>query len=297
MAAGGPFSANEAPAPLHPILHEPTSANAMSTRSPFRFDPRAIVGSFVIGVVFVVLFPWMTGNALGAPTFPLLAMVSGFILAGVAYGWLSEGETVMEPALAAVLVAVAAYFIISALGFEAFDNLVDNGRFTYLMVVSFLNGLLLTFGGAWAGEMLQRTYVEAEEPTLAWGWIMTGTILGFAVSLFLANFLIWLFGLFAGPYAALEPGNAWVMLFVVFLGLEATGYVCAFRSPGDTSYEAAIAGLITLVLLIDVFVFSLGGGEILTYGRMLLVLAIGLLASLVGGYLGERRQARVEGST
>lgn len=266
----------------------------MSTRSAFRFDPRAIIGSFFFGVVFVVVFTWMTGNAFGAPTFPLLAMISGFILAGVTYGALSEGETVMEPALAAVLVAVAAYFIIASLGLRAFDPLVNDGAFTYTMVVAFLNGLVLTFGGAWAGEMLQRTYVDDEPPALSWGWIMTGTILGFAVSLFLVTLVIWLFGLFGNPAAAIDAPYAWVMLFVVFLGLQATGYVCAFRSPGDTSYESAIAGLITLILLIDVFVVALGGAEILSYGRMVLVLVIGLVASLVGGYIGERKQAQVE---
>ena len=266
----------------------------MSTRSAFRFDPRAIIGSFLTGVVFVVLFTWMTGNAFGAPTFPLLAMVSGFILAGVTYGALSEGETVLEPALAAILVSVAAYFIIGALGLRAFDTLVSDGEFTYTMVIAFLNGLILTFGGAWAGEMLQRTYVESEAPALSWEWIMAGTILGFAVSLFLANFVIWGFGLVTTPAAAIDAPYVWVMLLVVFLGLEATGYICAFRSPGDTSYEAAVAGLITLILLIDVFVVALGGGDILSYGRMALVLGIGLVASLVGGYIGERRQSRVE---
>ena len=44
----------------------------------------------------------------------------------------------MEPALAAVLVAVA-----------------------------FLNGLVLTFEGTWAGEMLQRTDVDDEAPALS----------------------------------------------------------------------------------------------------------------------------------
>jgi len=270
----------------------------MSTRSAFRFDPTAILGSFVIGVVFVVLFTALTGNIFARPIFPLLAMTSGFILAGVGYGYLSEGETVMEPALAAVLVAVVAYFIIEALSFEAFSDL---GNFTYMIVVAFLNGLMLTFAGAWAGETLQRTYAESGGSVLSWEWIMAGVILGFAVSLFLANLVIWLFGaLGSGPgaaYAALEPGNVWVMLFVVFLGLEATGYVCAFRSPGDTTYEAAIAGLITLILLIDVFVFSLGGQSILSYGRMVLVVVIGLLTSLVGGYIGERMQSRVEGTS
>ncbi len=263
----------------------------------------AILGSFAIGVVFVVLFTALTGNIFAQPIFPLLAMTSGFVLAGVGYGYLSEGETVMEPALAAILVAVVAYFIIDALNFEAFGGLMEEGTFTYMMVVSFLNGLILTFAGAWAGEMLQGTYTGSEGSVLDWGWIMAGTILGFAVSLFLINLVIWLFGtLSTGPgaaFAALEPGNVWVMLLVVFLGLEATGYVCAFRSPGDTSYEAAIAGIITLVLLIDVFVFALGGQSspsILGYGRMVLVLIIGLLASLVGGYIGERMQSRVEGS-
>ena len=85
---------------------------------------------------------------------------------------------------------------------------------------------------------------------------------------------------------------------MVFLGLQATGYVCAFRSPGDTSYEAAVSGLITLVLLIDVFVFTLtgvAGDPVLSYLRIVLVLFVGLLASLVGGYVGERMQIEVEG--
>jgi len=280
----------------------------MPTRSAFRFDPRAIIWSFLIGVAFVVLFTVMSGHVLKAPTFPLLAMASGFILTGIAYGYLSKGETVLEPAAAALLVSVAAYFIIRAFDLQAFARLVEDGRFTYMMVVSFMNGLMLAFAGAWAGEKLQRTYAGSGAPVLEWGWIVAGIILGFAVSLFLANLVIWLFGLFASPvtnevgevvlgpaYVALQPENAWVMLFVVFLGLQATGYVCAFRSPGDTSYEAAIAGLITLILLIDVFLFVLGGESILSYLRMFLVVFVGLLASLVGGYVGERMQVEVEG--
>lgn len=268
----------------------------MPSRSAFRFDPAATVGAFFFGVVFVVLFTWMNGNAFAAPTFPLLAMTSAFILAGIAYGYLSEGETVLEPALAAILVAIASYYIISALNLDSFDLLVQRGSYTYLMVVSFLNGIVFTFIGAWAGEKLERTYdTETDVPAMRWGWIVSGVVLGFAVSLFLVNLVIWLFGLFGDPFAALESGNAWLMLFAVFFGLLATGYFCAFRSPGDTSYEAAVSGLVTLILLIDVFVFALGGESILTYGRMVLVLVVGLLASLLGGYVGEWTQIEVEG--
>jgi len=269
----------------------------MPTRSAFRFDPTAFLGSFVFGVVFVVLFTWMNGNAFGAPLFPLLAMTSGFILAGIAYGYLSSGETVLEPALSAVLVALVSYYIISALDLNAFDGLVSEGQFTYMMVVSFLNGLVFIFAGAWAGEKLERTYdMETDLPAMQWGWIAAGVVLGFAVSLFLINLVIWLYGLAGSPFAALEAGNAWVLLFVVFFGLLATGYACAFRSPGDTSYESAVSGLITLILLFDVFVFTLQGEEIiLTLSRMMLLLVVGLLASLLGGYVGEWTQLEVEG--
>jgi hypothetical protein len=268
----------------------------MPNNRPFRLDPTAIAGSFGVGLLFVVLFTWMNGNAFAASTFPLLAMTAGFVLAGAAYGYLSEGETVLEPALAAILVAVAAYFIIGALRLEAFGQLTDEGTFTYMMVLAFLNGLVLTFIGAWAGELLQRTYAgPGEESALQWSWIAAGTVLGFAVSLFLANFVIWLFGLFTSPIAALGATGVWVLLLVLFLGLVATGYLCAFRSPGDTTYEAGVAGLITLVLLIDVFVLVLGGASILTYGWMVLILAVGLVGTFLGGYLGELTQTQVEG--
>jgi hypothetical protein len=268
----------------------------MSSRSPLQLEAKAVVGSFIIGVIFVVLFTWMNGNTFGTPVFPLLAMTSAFILSGAVYGYLSEGETVLEPAAAGVLVAIAGYAIITGLDLRCFANL-EFGEYTKLMVIAFLNGITLTFAGAWAGEKLERTYStesEAETAPLEWGWLTAGVLLGLAVSLFLANAAIWLMGLAVSPYAALEPGYAWVLLIVLFLGLEATGFVCAFRSPGDTSYEAAIAGYITVVFLIDVFVLTLGGQEILSLTRLAIVLFIGILASLVGGYIGERRQAAVE---
>lgn len=256
----------------------------------------AIGGSFAIGLLFVVLFTWMNGSAFAAAPFPLFGMTAGFVLAGTAYGYLSAGETVLEPALAAALVAVPAYLIISALELRAFGLLREEGTFTYMMILAFLNGLVLTFIGAWAGELLQRTYAgEGQGSALQWRWIAGGTVLGFAVSLFLANVVIWTFGLFGSPIAVFGPGNVWVLLGALFLGLVATGYLCAFRSPGETTYEAGIAGLITVVMLVDVFVLVLGGESILTYDWMALALSVGLAGTFFGGYLGELTQAQVEG--
>lgn len=79
--------------------------------------------------------------------------------------------------------AVPDYLISSALELEAFGLLREEGTFTYMMPLAFLNGLVLSFG-AWTGELLQRTYAEEESGSaLQWHWIAAGTILGFAASL------------------------------------------------------------------------------------------------------------------
>lgn len=261
---------------------------------PLKLEAKAIVGSFAVGLLFVVLLTWINGNAFGSPTFPLMAMMSAFVLSGVVYGYLSEGETVLEPAVAGVAVALSAFAIITALDLQCFSNLTF-AAYTQLMVIAFLNGIVLTFAGAWAGEKLERTYAGGTHTSpIEWGWLMAGVILGLAVSLLLTNVAIWIIGLAAGPYAALQPGYGWVMLLILFLGLQATGYLCAFRSPGITLTESGIAGFITIVFLMDVFLFTLGGTEILTLPRVFLVLAIGIVASLIGGYIGEVRQYEVE---
>lgn len=262
----------------------------MFARAPFRLDTTAIAGSFVFGLFFVVTLTWMNGNAFAAPTFPLLAMMAGFVLAGMLYGRLSRGETVLEPAVAALLVAAAASIIIGALDLRSFQYL-EPGAFAYLMVIASLNGVVFTFLGAWAGEKLQGTYRETPTPSLQWGWIAAGTILGLAVSLLLVNLVIGIFGLLSEPLAAIQGYNAWILLLVLFAGLAATGYICAFRSPGDTAYEAVIAGFITVMLLIDVFLIVLGGTEILTYVWLAFVIVFGLIASTIGGYVGEDVQA------
>lgn len=293
----------------------------MSNRRAFRFDPRAVAGSFALGLVSVTVLPWMSGSvlepsegqALQAAAIPLLGLVAGFLLTGIGYGYLSTGETVLEPALAAALVSIPAYFILRALRFEAFAPLVEAGAFTYALVLTFLNGLVLTFLGAWVGELLQGTYTGSGESSkrgakggsaLAWRWIGAGTVLGLAVSLCLANLTVWLFGAVGPPIGALElqagePLNVGTMLvgamlLVVFLGLGATGYVCAFCSPGETRHAAAIAGVITAVLLIDALAFALGGRPLVSYVRIGQVLVVGLVGTFVGGALGERAQARRE---
>lgn len=259
-------------------------------------DFKATGGAFLIGTIFVVLFGWINGN-LAAPTFPLLAMTSAYILAGATIGFMSEGETVLEPVIATVLVALVSSFIIGAMGLDSFSAIQDEGSFSLLMTLVSINGLVLTFLGAWAGEQLQRTYAPGSEstPAFEWPWVAAGTVLGVAVSLLLANLEIRIVGAIAGqPFAAFTSDYVATLFVVLVLGLLATGYFCAFRSPGRTQLEAGLAGMITAVILLDIFAVGLAGTEFLTPGLLIGCLLIGIGASLAGGFFGEVSQKRTE---
>jgi hypothetical protein len=184
--------------------------------------------------------------------------------------------------ISAVIVSAVSFFIIRALDLRAFSGL-SASEFELTMLIAFLNGIILSFAGAWTGEKLQRTYAyETDEAAMEWGWVLAGVVLGVAVSMILANLEIIIFGLYPT-----------YMFGVLFLGLLATGYLCAYRSPGLTMYEAVVAGVITVILLIDIYLFSLDAEfEYLTVQTTLLILAMGIVSSGIGGYFGERAQQR-----
>jgi hypothetical protein len=274
----------------------PPFSLAFNDLLPMQFDLKATGGALVIGTLFVVLFTWITGDLFAAPAFPLMGMIAGFILAGVTTGYLSEGETVVEPVVASVLVGVASYFVLDGLELKCFRN---EDNFGFLMTLASMNGLALAFAGAWTGEKLQRTYepVTEAEASFEWGWVMAGTVVGVAVSMLLANLEIRLLSTEANPYAALDPASLPVMLVVLVLGLLVTGYICAFRSPGKTPVEASVAGVITVVILLDVFVVALSGGDLLSPTILILSLLLGVASSLAGGFFGEASQSRSEDVT
>ena len=239
-----------------------------------KINSKAILGSAIVGSIIVIAFAAMTGG-LATPLFPLLSMMSGFVFAGALYGYLSEGETVIEPLFAALITAIVSYFAIMVLQPRAFS--VEGVNFA--LVIAYMNGMVLSLAGAWVGEKLQLTYHEGEGQ-FEWGWVFAGIMMGLAVSLLLAALVI----VIAGLYQT-------YVLITLSGGLLVTGFICAFRSPGDTMKEAAISGFITAVILLDVFVLALDSdGTFLTFGKVLLCLGLGTITSMLGGFVGERVQ-------
>jgi len=243
------------------------------------FSFSSLIQTVVIGLFFIVGFAMYVGGQYAVATLPIMAMMSGFIITGLLVGILSKGITILEPGIGAVIISILTYFLFPTLEIRAFDFMTLSDWFVVL-----LNGVLLTFIGAWLGEKLQNGAVGEEELKqqmhLDWSWIIAGATLGITVSLFIVN----VFGL----NLVLDP----VLYFIpFFITLFIVGLIVGWMSPGITIYEAGIAGFITLCFDITIVHVTFISIEIL---YMLIGLALGLVVSYLGGYIGEKVQAKRE---
>jgi hypothetical protein len=127
---------------------------------------------------------------------------------------------------------------------------------------------------------------------LDWRWIAIGAAIMFGLNLVASLILVLLAGDAVPPTAAtpeeaaaaLGGGRLLLGAFLGFASFAVGGYVVGLKSPGRTVLEPGIsAALAVLVGLL------LGGA--LTLGNLLAGGLVPFLAGLLGGYLGERRQA------
>lgn len=252
-----------------------------------KISVKAIVAAIVVGLALVLGFAAIFGSRFPAPPFPFMAMLSGFILSGLIVGFLSEGETVVEPGVASIITAAISYPLVASFELKAFGGLSD-AQFHINMLLVMLNGVALTFVGAWAGEKLQRTYELAEGDQsrfIEWGWIISAAVVGLAVSMLFVNIVFWIGGWSMGLF-----------LVAVAVGLFFSGLVVGWRSPGVTIVEPAFAGFVTVMIEIDVFKITLDPNttQFTSPYAVVGVLALGLVAALVGGVVGERLQSKQE---
>jgi len=235
-------------------------------------DLKSVAGSLIIGLIAVFGLGWMSGTTFAALPFPVLSLLSGFILTGMVAGLLSKGETISEPVISSVIVSIALYFFLPGLNLQGFADIHPE----HILLIG-LNGIMLSFAGAWAGEMLQGTMETAEEVKhLEWGWVLAGTILGVMVSILVSTLLIIVLGFEFTP-----------LLIAFVIGLFLTGFLIGYRSAGVTIMEAALAGLFTLVINVDILTLALVPPG---FDEIMLALILGGVLSMIGAWVGEKIQ-------
>ena len=128
---------------------------------------------------------------------------------------------------------------------------------------------------------------------LDWRWIAIGVAIMFGLNLIASLILVPLIG-DSLPVSATNPQDAAAALSSGQLALGALisiasftigGYIVGVKSPGRTIVEPGISAAIAVIIGL-----LLSGA--FTLGNLLVGGLVPFLAGLLGGYLGERHQAR-----
>ncbi len=243
-------------------------------------DIKSLALSVIVGIPLIIFLALLTGDV-ATPVLPFMAILGGYIFTGIIAGLVSNDETIAEPGIASILVGVVTYLILTSMSLNCFKLLQGDAYVTNMILLT-LNGIILTFAGAWAGEKLQGTLDnnQSKSKLIEWGWIICGAIVGVAISMLITNLIIKFFGFYLPP-----------LLIALVVGLYVTGLIVGLKSPGVTIKEAALAGLFTTVINLDIFKFSIDPDtHFLTITGVLISIVLGLLAALAGGVSGERIQ-------
>lgn len=234
-----------------------------------------VVGVAIVGTSFFIVVP--TFNSMPIQSIVLFA---GFVITGAIVGYASPGVTIREASIAGALVAlltIAVLFVSGlALGQDMFRN---------FLLLAF--GFGLSWVGAWVGEKLQGSEGHDEDETkrlftdVKAKWVIIGVILGFVLNV-LGVFLV-------APLFNVSLNAAFGAFLV---SLAVTGFIVAYKSPGVTLKEPAIAGFLAVLADWSFLEFMLElhvSGGYLAFG-----LILGFCLNLFGAWLGERYQLSLE---
>jgi hypothetical protein len=231
----------------------------------------------VIGVVLTTFLFQIMSDTFSNFYIPLFIALLSFVIMGIIIGYKSPGYTIKEPAIAGIF----AVGITIAILYYVFDYKPPEGQMIAAPFLAFVLALL----GGWVGEELQGSHERATETKkvggFEWAWVITGTVVGFILN------NIFVYGLFA----LLRFGVAGILISLGASFIVA-GIIVGYKSPGVTIKEAALAGV--LGVIVNFFFIYYGFGAMFDMQYLLIGLAGAFILSFVGGWVGEEMQKRKE---
>ena len=231
----------------------------------------------IVGVVLTTLLFQIMSDTFSSFYIPLFIGLLSYVIMGIIIGYKSPGYTLKEPAIGGLF----AMIITMAILHYVFNYTPPEGQMIAAPFLAFFLALL----GGWVGEELQGSQQRAAKTTtiagLEWAWVITGTVIGFILN------NIFVYGLFA----LLRFGVAGILISLGASFIIA-GIIVGYKSPGVTIKEAALAGVLGVIL--NFLFIYFGFGAMLDIQYLVIGLIGGFILSFVGGWIGEEMQKRKE---
>jgi hypothetical protein len=243
----------------------------VSTKAPTQWKwvlIGVVVGMAIIGSSFMIVVPTFHSTAILA-----LVVLIGFVVTGAIVGYFSPGVTIREAFFAGLIL-----MFIFALAFSATS--LGTGQSKQLIYLLLAFSGLLTLAGAWMGEKLQGSFEkksDKDELAFQWKWVLAGLALGFALNVLFVFLLAPLFNIDLS------------LIHIAFsFSFVLTGFIVAYKSPGVTIKEPAVAGAVAVIgewLFIQYAIRLPVPAGYVAFG-----VVEGFLLTLFGAWLGERYQ-------
>ncbi len=234
----------------------------------------------IVGVVLTTLLFQIMSDTFSSFYIPLFIGLLSYVIMGIIIGYKSPGYTLKEPAIGGLF----AMIITMAILHYVFNYTPPEGQMIAAPFLAFFLALL----GGWVGEELQGSQQRAAKTTtiagLEWAWVITGTVIGFILN------NIFVYGLFA----LLRFGVAGILISLGASFIIA-GIIVGYKSPGVNDEEAALAGVLGVIL--NFLFIYFGFGAMLDIQYLVIGLIGGFILSFVGGWIGEEMQKRKEAKT
>lgn len=245
-----------------------------------QFDIKSFTFTIIIGLVLNLIFLLLVGNKYEDFLLPSLGMMSIFMITGAIVGIKSQDITILEPGLGSIFVSIIIFIVIPILDLSAFDTLAESD-----WMIIMLNNIILTFIGAWLGEVLfaglngqelHNIEITNSNKHISWNWVLAGTVLGIILSMIVVN----VFGLILNM-------NFYFLISIICITFIMIGIIIGRLSPGVTIIESGIAGF--LVMIIDINLFR-ATHDVIPIEFIIGALSGAFVMTYLGGYVGEKLQ-------
>lgn len=245
-----------------------------------QFDMKSFAYTIIIGLMLNVIFLLLVGNKYDNFLLPSLGMMSLFMITGAIVGIKSQDITILEPGLGSIFVSIIIFILIPILDLSSFDALVESDWMIIMM-----NNIILTFVGAWLGEVLFAGFngqelhsieITNSNKHISWNWVLAGTVLGIILSMIVVN----IFGLILNM-------NFYILISIICITFVLIGVIIGRLSPGVTITESGIAGF--LVMIVDINLFR-ATHDVIPIEFIIGSLLGAFVMTYLGGYFGEKLQ-------
>ena len=239
-----------------------------------KLNINALVFALIVGILIVPTFAFTTGDQFSSVRYPLLAILSGFIIIGFTTGYFSKVMPVYEPGIASIIISIASSLIIPELQLKAFALMTSSD-----WLILFMNGFIFTYIGSWLSfKTFNNEEYENNEISFEiynWNSILYSSAFGLLIAVISSNLFVYILGY-----------NSYYNFIHLIICLFVTGTALGIKSPEANHLKLGLSAIISITLCLDVIKITFMYEDDINMIYLISGIITGLIVCILGNFAG-----------